>query len=290
MSAAAALAVIAALASATPGFSVPFLNAAGNGGHVIVATDVGRVRSVPTLLDTGDAAPYAIVLSPSLSARAGARPASRSFTTNGGIGSAPITFRSVTLDRVRLGRLELRRPSAADSPAIDTASHGLSLGFRAVIGSVFLSNHRVAIDYPARRVTFDGLSPRVAPVTFVFARTRPAVIVRVRVNGAGPFAFVLDTGAGSTVLSTATARAAGVTRGRSVALLGAGGSAAGALATARELAVGTTTRRMMRVVVSDALRGAEQAVGTRLDGILGATFFGDRRLTIDYPQRKVWIE
>ena len=290
MSAPAALAVIAALASATPGFSVPFLNPTENGGHVVVAADVGRVRAVPTLLDTGDAAPYAIVLSPSLSARAGARPASRWFTTNGAIGSAAITFRTVTLDRVRLGSLVLRRPSAADSPAVDTASRGLSLGFRAVIGSVFLSRHRVAIDYTARRVTFDGPAPRAAPVPFVFARSRPAVIVQVRVNGAGPFAFVLDTGAGSTVLSSAAARTAGVARGRSVALYGAGGRAAGSLATVREIAVGSARRRTMHVVISDALHGAEQAVGTRLDGVLGASFFGDRRLTIDYPQKKVWIE
>jgi hypothetical protein len=148
----------------------------------------------------------------------------------------------------------------------------------------------VAIDYPRARVTFDGTVPAAVPVQVEFAPRRPAVIVQVTVNGAGPFAFVLDTGAAATILSTGVARRAGLIPGRAVSLSGGGGRARGVGAVAREISAGGTRRRAMRVVVADVLDLASAETGMRLDGILGAPFFARGVLTIDYPRRAMWID
>jgi len=284
------LALIAgAPAAAAPvSFSLPFR--AGNDPFVLVDAVVNGIGPVRTLLDTGDATPYAVLLTPALSARAGARPTGATRTSRAEIGPIPARFRSVALRSFALGTIRLARPSAADSPAVARSSGSGARRFEAVIGGEFLRNHRISIDYPRARVTFDGAAPSTPPVSFVLASRRPAAVVRVKINGAGPFAFVLDTGAAITIVSTNVARRAGLPLERAARLQGGGGSTAGRRSTARELALGAVRRRNARVIVADVLGPASAEVGMRLDGILGAPFFARGRLTIDYPRRSAWIE
>ena len=277
-----------AIAQAPARFSVPFH--AGSDGLVLLDAELDGIRAVRTLLDTGDAAPYAVLIGPALSARAGLQPTGGHRTSRAEIGSVPAAFRSVAVGSFRLGAIRLERPSAADSPAVETASGASGRRFEAVIGGVFLRDHRVSIDYVHARVTFDGAVPTTAAVRFVTAPGRPAVIVRATVNGAGPFALVLDTGATVTILSTSTARRAGLRLGRPVALYGGGGRARGVRSLAREIRVGSARRSGARVVVADVLGPANAEAGTALEGVLGAPFFAGRRLTIDYPRGVLWIE
>jgi hypothetical protein len=275
-------------ADAPASFSVPFH--AGNDRLVLLDADVDGVHSVRTLLDTGDAAPYAILIGPALSARVGARPTGARRTSRAEIGSVPVTFRSVVLRSFGLGAMRLERPTAADSPAVETASGRGARRFDAVIGGVFLRDHRVSIDYVRARVTFDGAVPATPPLHFVLAPRRPVLVVHVTVNGAGPFGFVLDTGAAVTILSTSAARRAGLALGRPAALYGAGGRARGVRSIAREIRAGRTHQRAVTLIVADVLGAASAEAGMPLDGILGAPFFAGGRLTIDYPRRAVWID
>jgi hypothetical protein len=275
-------------AEAPASFSVPFH--AGSDRLVLLDADVDGVHWVRTLLDTGDATPYAVLIGTALSARVGARPTGGRRTSRAEIGSVPVTFRSVVFRSFRLGAIRLERPSAADSPAVETASGTGARRFDAVIGGVFLRDHRVSIDYVRARVTFDGAVPSAPPVRFVLAPGRPAAVVRATVDGAGPFALVLDTGAAVTILSTSAARRAGLRLGRAARLNGAGGSADGLRSVAREIRVGSTRRLAVHVIVADVLGPASAEAGMKLDGIVGAPFFAGGRLTIDYPRRAVWID
>jgi predicted aspartyl protease len=289
IAAALALMSVASAAGGEPpaSISVPFR--AGRDRFVLLDATVNGRYPVRTLLDTGDAAPYDVLMTPALSARTGTRPTGDRRTSRAAIGPASVTFRSVALRSFAIGPLRVMRPTAADSPAVARVSGDGPRRFDAVVGGVFLRNHRVAIDYARQRVTFDGPVPSGAPLRFAFAPRRPAVIVQAPVTGVGPFAFVLDTGAAATILSSRAARLAGLRLGRPVPLYGGGGRTRGVRTIADEIRAGSTRRTVVRLVVADVLGAASTEVGMRLDGILGAPFFAAGVLTIDYPHRAVWI-
>ena len=289
IAAALALASVASAAGAedAASFSLPFH--AGRDGFVLIDANVNGLYPVRTLLDTGDAAPYVVLMTPALSARAGARPTGIKLRSRAAIGPAAVAYRSVALRSFAIGSLTLTRPAAADSPAVARVSGEGQRRFDAVVGGVFLRDHRVAIDYVRARVTFDGPLPQGPPLRFELAPRRPAVIVQATVNDAGPFTFVLDTGAGATILSRRAARLAGLRAGRPVSLYGGGGRMHGYRAVADAIRAGSTERSAVAVVVADVLGPASAETGRRLDGILGAPFFAGGVLTIDYPRRAVWI-
>ena len=289
IAAALALASVASTARADDpaSFSVPFH--AGRDRFVLIDATVNGLYPVRTLLDTGDAAPYVVLMTPALSARAGARPTGINLRSRAAIGPTAVAYRSVALRSFAIGSLAVTRPAAADSPAVARVSGEGPRRFDAVVGGVFLRGHRIAIDYARARVTFDGPLPPETPLRFELAPRRPAVIVRATVNGAGPFTFVLDTGAGATILSRRAARLAGLRLGRGVSLYGGGGRMRGFRAVADAIRAGSTERSAVALVVADVLGPASAETGRRLDGILGAPFFARGLLTIDYPRRAVWI-
>lgn len=93
-------------------------------------------------------------------------------------------------------------------------------------------------------------------------------VVNVWVNGAGPFNFVVDTGAGGSVISTAVAAKAGVGPGRSVRITGVSGRvSAGREVPAVPIAAGSRTNRLPSygaLLVSERLP-------TGVDGLLDPT-------------------
>src|SRR5207253_5756915 len=59
----------------------------------------------------------------------------------------------------------------------------------------------------AGRMTTATLSPKTAKVKFRLAGgVQPLILLPVRVNGEGPFEFILDTGAGTSLLSSDLAK------------------------------------------------------------------------------------
>src|SRR5437588_7796416 len=89
------------------------------------------------------------------------------------------------------------------------------------------------------RMTTATLSPKSAKVKFRLAGgAQPLILLPVEVNGAGPFEFILDTGAGTSLVSPEVARAVdlkilGSKQGQS-----AGGEVAVSLAKARSIVLG----------------------------------------------------
>ena len=117
------------------------------------------------------------------------------------------------------------------------------------------------------------------------------ILVKAYVNDAGPFEFILDTGASMTVISPATARAAGIGEGgRKGKALGAGkGQLDARVVRLGSLRIGTIeTRNIYGAIVSMASLNRSMAV--RVGGIIGYNLLRRYRLTIDYRKRRVWLE
>src|ERR1700694_4102782 len=91
-------------------FDVPFHFAAESTPFVVVDTTIDG-RRVPALLDTGDAAPYVVVIGPRARWKTKATLTGATLTSRAVIGSTPVVFRSVTVRRVSLGGIPVGRPA-----------------------------------------------------------------------------------------------------------------------------------------------------------------------------------
>ena len=194
----------------------------------------------------------------------------------------------------------VRRAPMAIAITAEVERIGVALGTRidGCLGYDFLKDFRVAIDYGKQLVrlrqgAFDPVS--ATPVTRsevafrLAAPTKPLVMIPAFVNGRGPYAFALDTGASTSVISPALAEALGMDRGDGAAMTGAGGMLQATIGRVSSLAVGGATATDLAVVVSDFVAHVGQAVGADVDGVVGYNFLRRFRVTIDYPNHLLWL-
>jgi hypothetical protein len=114
------------------------------------------------------------------------------------------------------------------------------------------------------------------------------VLVDVAVNDV-PGRFLLDTGAGVTLLGQAFADRLGLKAADRSAGFGAGGDVALTIVRVESLSVAGLVDRDVSCMVMD-LGELGTRIGTAIDGVLGFDFFGTGILHIDYPARRVTIE
>jgi predicted aspartyl protease len=131
-------------------------------------------------------------------------------------------------------------------------------------------------------MTAATLSPSSTKVKFRLAGgAQPLILLPVHVNDRGPFDFILDTGAGTSLLSSELARqleakVIGSKEGQS-----AGGKVSVSLAKVDSIAVGETKLRDVDVGIVD-LAHIGKTIGVKIDGDLGYNFLKHFRVTIDY--------
>ena len=139
-------------------------------------------------------------------------------------------------------------------------------------------------------MTATTLSPRSAKVKFrLTGGAQPLILLPVEVNGSGPFEFILDTGAGTSLLSSDLAKQlemkiVGSKEGQS-----AGGKVAVSLAKTDSLAVGEAKLQDVDVGIVD-LAHIGKTIGAKVDGDLGYNFLKQFRLTIDYCNCEVRLD
>jgi len=102
----------------------------------------------------------------------------------------------------------------------------------------------------------------------------------VKVNGQGPFAFIIDTGADRTVISAELAARLELSRGAPVALHGASGEKTVETGNIRTLEVGGRT---LRDISAPLLRMSD--IGA--DGMLGVDTLADRHITLDFVRKQM---
>ena len=261
---------------------------------VIMEARVGRDNlPVRLLLDTGNAAPYDLLISPGLAARAGAAADAAAAPGRGaGVGDGAIAIRSARLAGLSLGPIALGDAAVGVSGALDAVSRQLGTRVDGVVGHRFVAGRTISIDYVGRQVDFTAAAGRPeAAIAFTVAPGRPLTLVRAGINGRGPFLMALDSAASTSLLSPAAAAAAGVDADQAARLGGAGGMVAGGARLGRaRMTLGTLTRDGQPVAVADIVGPLRAAAGAEIDGVLGADFFRTGRITIDYGRNLLWFE
>jgi predicted aspartyl protease len=118
---------------------------------------------------------------------------------------------------------------------------------------------------------------------------QPLILLPVYANGRGPFDFILDTGAGTSLLSSELAdqlelKITGSKEGQS-----AGGKVAVSLAKLNSLAIGEMKLDDVDVGIVD-LGHIGKTVGARIDGDVGYNFLKHFRVTVNYRDLELSLE
>lgn len=261
---------------------------------VVMEAQVGASgEPARVLLDTGNGAPYDILISPGLAARAGAvEEEAAPQRASGAIGRTAVSIHPARLDGLTLGPVHLTRAGAGVSTLLDAVSRQIGRPIDGIVGHRFVAGRTISIDYRRRQVDFGAEAGRApAAIPFTIAPTRPLTLVHVTVNGRGPFLMALDTGASTTLLSPALAQATGVTTTQTAQLGGAGGTTAnGARVGQAQIRLGGIRRDGHTVAVADVLGPVRHVAGAPIEGVLGADMFRSGRITIDYGSNRLWFE
>ncbi|MDH5483006.1 MAG: retroviral-like aspartic protease family protein [Candidatus Bathyarchaeota archaeon] len=162
-----------------------------------------------------------------------------------------------------------------------------------IIGSPFMKDYEVVIDYPQMEILFEeSRQERRLPTKFRLVSKANFIVVETELNGKGPFNFLVDTGATKTVMTEQIGQTFGLHGnicGEKKALSGFFAGTTMVLSKVKSIQVGKAKSSDVEVGVQD-LQLLCDAVGAPLDGVLGYTFMKDYRVTINYPKREMSFE
>ncbi len=115
---------------------------------------------------------------------------------------------------------------------------------------------------------------------------QPLPLVPVEVNGTGPYEFILDTGAGTTLVTPELASRLALQKTGSKEGQTAGGKVNVSLSNVDALQVGRARAKNLQVGITD-LTPLANAIGAKVDGDLGYNFLRGFCLTIDYARQEL---
>jgi predicted aspartyl protease len=127
----------------------------------------------------------------------------------------------------------------------------------------------------------DSVEPHIG---FSFVR-ESLVVIPVVLNGHGAYRFLLDTGATHTVLSRAVANQLHVPAGKPQTLITAGGTVPVTLRTLETVQIGNVRMTQVPIAVADF----ELLHTLNIDGIIGADYLRQFKISIDYAHRLLTI-
>jgi hypothetical protein len=169
------------------------------------------------------------------------------------------------------------------------------VNYSGVIGYPFIANFVTRFDYKNQKLLFTPASK--APKSekpakgwicdFKFVRSL-CLLENIKVNGKGPYTFLLDSGASETVVMPDTARELGL-KGQMVPSQTVGQVEQVKL---DSMACGDAEVKGMEICVYDPpqARPLKAANGGKLDGLLGRSFFDKFLLTVDYRTKQIVLE
>src|SRR4051794_2838488 len=119
--------------------------------------------------------------------------------------------------------------------------------------------------------------------------SQPLLLLPVHVNGIGPFEFILDTGAGITLITPELASQVGIGATGTREGHSAGGKVSVSLAELESITVGTARRDQVKVGILD-LGQIARTIGSKVDGDLGYNFLQHFRLRLDYRRNELRLD
>ena len=207
---------------------------------------------------------------------------------------------SVSLAKVESLALGQAKIEDVEVGIVDLGHIGKTIGTKidGDVGYNFLKHFRVTIDYQTGEIRFDDPKrtenfgkPSKAEIPMRLASpAKPLVLVDVYGNGRGPFQFAIDTGTSTTAISPEAAQQLGIASSP-IGPLTTGGSQVNVTAgNLKSFQVGGARIDDLVVVVADFFAMLSQAVGAKLDGIVGYNFLRNFRVVMDYPSEKFRLE
>jgi predicted aspartyl protease len=192
------------------------------------------------------------------------------------------------LDTIEFGDWRFHDVPAGVLEAMDQIGARIGVELAGNLGFHLLRHWRVEIDYAGGRI---GLSRGAGPAAADGSPFEPGpggafILLPVCVNGRGPFRFLVDTGASSTVIAPHLARELGLV-GRPIEALGVQGRLAAESFTLDSLEAGGQIVEQLDASSVDVFDYTSQAAGTAVEGILGYSFLRQYRVVLDYPGRRI---
>ncbi len=120
-----------------------------------------------------------------------------------------------------------------------------------------------------------------------FESGRGLVLIQGRINGSRPLSFILDTGAGISVIDNSLIESLGLKEVGSTTAIGAGGAARAKSLEGAKLALDPLGEPVELPLIGLPIKGLEMQIGAPVDGILGRDLFDKYVITIDYRDR--WV-
>jgi predicted aspartyl protease len=201
------------------------------------------------------------------------------------------------VDSLAVGQAKL---DDVDVGIVDLTHIGNTIGTKidGDVGYNFLKHFRITIDYQDCEIRLDEPRPierlgrpAKAEVPMRLASlAKPLLLVDAHANGQGPFQFAIDTGTSTTAIAPELAQHLGL-KSSPVGPLTTGGAQVNVTAgTLESFKVGRAGVDDLVVVVADFFAMLSQAVGAKLDGIVGYNFLRNFRVVMDYPSEKFRLE
>ncbi len=197
-------------------------------------------------------------------------------------------------DSLGVGELQMED---VDLGIVDLAQVAKTIGAKidGDLGYNFLKKYRVTIDYDACEIRFEdprriesfGRTAKTQVPLRLAHPAKPLILVDVRANGRGPFQFAIDTGTSTTAITPQLAKDLGLTTKPSGLGTTAGAHVDVAAGSLKSFQLGGAKIDNMPVIVADFFEMLSNAIGKKLDGIIGYNFLRNYKVVIDYPNETV---
>jgi predicted aspartyl protease len=208
-----------------------------------------------------------------------------------GLGAAGEIAASIaTLDSVQVGDAHRESPEIAVVANFDELHRRIPDAVGA-LGLDFLRNYAMTIDYAHDTVTLaDDVHVPASGEGLPF-EIDTGLYAEVKINGNGPFLFVIDTGATENVLDPPIATKLNLPMHKAASLRGAGGNGMGAgrFAEFSSLQAGPFTQHDGFMFVTDIFAPLRAAMKRDFVGIVGYPFFGHGMATFDFPNSRLYV-
>lgn len=195
------------------------------------------------------------------------------------------------LNSIAVGSAKLEN---IDVGIVDLSHIGKTVGAKidGDLGYNFLRHFRITLDYRSGELRLDdpkrfepaGRSKAITEVTMRLASpAKPLILVDVYGNGSGPFQFAIDTGTSTTAISPELAKQLGVSDSPIGPVTTGGAHVNVTAGTLESFQLGGARLDGLPVIVGDFFAMLSNAIGTKLDGIVGYNFLRNYKIAIDYP-------
>ena len=264
---------------------------------ILVPTFVNGQGPFDFILDTGNAAPVPLLLSQRLAHTLGVKTAETGLPGTFAVGPGQAKVFSGEVQSVGLGDLTLGSSPVGVTEVLDNLGGRIGVNLDGNVGYSFLKDFRLTIDYPGTVLRLDRTGEAGAaavgeakPVAFHLGAKKPLIVLSVLVNGKGPYAFALDTGASSSGVSPALASELGLANRGKLSMMGGAGTIGGFVSSIDSMQIGETRIAALTVVVADFFAPLSEVVGLPIVGVIGHNVLKQFRVTIDYPGQTVQFD